>query len=292
MEIRMNSTCTVSAGAGQLLRRVTTVAVGLGLAAGVGVGPAGAVEAAAAPAVGTSVAQAPAVMAAAMTDEQIEAYIIAVYSDLFGRTPDPVGLATWTTALASGVPLRAVADSITGSAEFRFGLIGDAYQAFLQRDPDPAGQLDWLNRMGRGLTIQQLAAGFLASAEYYNRSNPGNVAGTVDVDELAQWIFDVYVDVLEREPGDDEIFHWISEMYPEETGRGTGPGLSREQVAMAFLMSTERLSTDIDAEYQWLLGRGLDPAGQSTWVTHIQNGTRFEAVIGSIISSPEYLSSL
>ena len=57
---------------------------------------------------------------------------------------------------------------------------------------------------------------------------------------------------------------------------------------MGFLLSTEYLSSVVDDYYWWLLGRGLDPTGQSTWVSAIQHGARDEQIIGGIIASEEY----
>jgi hypothetical protein len=57
---------------------------------------------------------------------------------------------------------------------------------------------------------------------------------------------------------------------------------------MGFLLSTERLRTVVDSHYRHLLGRGIDPAGQRTWVAVLQTGGRDEAMIGGIIASQEY----
>jgi Domain of unknown function (DUF4214) len=57
---------------------------------------------------------------------------------------------------------------------------------------------------------------------------------------------------------------------------------------MGFLLSTEHLNTVVTGYYQDLLGRGLDPSGQKTWVDILQAGGRNEAIIGGIIASDEY----
>ena len=59
---------------------------------------------------------------------------------------------------------------------------------------------------------------------------------------------------------------------------------------MGFLLSTERLTTVVDGEYQHLLGRRIDPSGRQTWVGLIQGGVRLEDVIGGIIASEEYFA--
>ena len=203
---------------------------------------------------------------------ELQQYVIRVYGDLFGRVPDPQGLETWTTALRAGAPRVAVAHAITGSTEFRSGLIRSSYLNFLSRGPEPAGLSFWLGEMGRGMTIQQMEGGFLASLEYYSRSGAND----------AEWVRRLYLDVLGRGADPAEVAYWVS--------RVDAPGVGRHGVAMGFLLSTERLTTVVDGEYQHLLGRRIDPSGRQTWVGLIQGGVRLEDVIGGIIASEEYFA--
>jgi subtilisin family serine protease len=202
----------------------------------------------------------------------ISLYVTSVYSHLFHRAPDPVGLATWTGALDRGTPRIAVANDITSSAEYRSGLITASYRTFLGRDPDPQGLQFWLGAMGGGLTIQQMEAGFVASPEFYQAAG-----GTPDT-----WVTSLYTHVLGRTPAPSEVAFWVARV---------AGGSTRTSVALGFLLSTEHLASVINGYYEDLLGRGIDPSGQSTWVAAIQRGTRIEAVIGAIIASPEYYST-
>lgn len=210
-------------------------------------------------------------VAAVPTVSDVQKYITHVYSDLFNRAPDPAGLATWTSALASGTPRVEVANAITSSTEYRTGLTTGSYQHYLGRGPDPEGLGFWLEKMSSGWTISQMESGFIASDEYYSKAG-----STPD-----GWVTKLYADVLGRTAAPSEVAFW--------TGQLAG-GASRSQVAMGFLLSTERLSTVVDGYYQHLLGRGLDPTGQSTWVGILQAGGRNEAIIGGIIASPEYFA--
>lgn len=242
---------------------------------------------------------------ASLVSDGVPEYLSAVYADLFGRDVDPTGAATWSTALRSGTPRRAVSDAITGSREFRTGLITSAYEWFLFREPEPTGLESWLREMDRGLTIQQMEAGFLGSDEYYQSVISPEAAQYPSMTMAAadEWIWAVYEDVLGREPSRDEADRWEEHLFHSIIYRGplTDPKtrrypkpsdfpvlMSRAEVALAILLSTERLSADLDGDYQWLLGRGLDPNGQATWVRQIQGGVRYEEVIGSIIASDEY----
>jgi len=203
------------------------------------------------------------------TGDPIGAYVTRVYSDLFGRVVDQGGLDTWSTALRSGTPRVAVANAITYSAEYRSRLITGSYATYLGRAPDSAGLGHWLGMMSQGMTIQQMEAGFLASPEYYGK------AGSTD----AGWVRKLYLHVLGRDAAAAEVDGWV---------RALSSGMGRGQVAMGFLLSTEHLTTVVDGYYRDLLGRGIDPSGQWSWVTAIQNGTRVEAIIGGIVASDEY----
>lgn len=207
------------------------------------------------------------------TGSTTQRYVGQVYADLFGRQPDPVGLATWTQALDSGTPRIAVANAITYSAEYRTRLISDSYATFLGRQPDPVGAAHWLRAMQAGMIIQEMESGFLASPEHYATS------GGTD----AAWVTRLYQQVLDRTPGQPEVTSWTTAL---------ARGASRQQVAMGFLLSTEHLTTVVDGHYVHLLGRHIDPTGARTWVGDIQRGARVEAVIGGIIASAEYYGRL
>jgi hypothetical protein len=199
----------------------------------------------------------------------VQRYITRVYADLFNRTPDPTGLASWTAKLNSGTPRVAVANAITSSTEYRSKLITGSYAHYLRRPPDAGGLKVWLAAMGHGMTVAQLESGFIASQEYYVKSGSTN----------AGWITKLYRDVLARSAAPSEIAGWTTHLRA---------GMRRDRVAVGFLLSTERLRTVVDGYYRHLLGRGIDPSGQRTWVGILQRGGRDEAIIGGIIASGEY----
>ncbi len=209
-------------------------------------------------------------VAPAVDQASIQSYVGRVYQDLFHRAPDPGGLASWTAALATGTPRSAVANSITSSDEFRGSLIDSAYATHLGRLPDASGRQYWLGRMAAGLTIQQLDAGFFASPEHYALS------GSTD----GAWVQRLYLDVLSRTASAPEIAYWSGRL---------ANGANRGTVAMGFLMSTEHLSTVVDAQYRLLLRRGGDALGVQAWVIQLQSGFRLEQIIGSIVASDEYV---
>ncbi|GIG30148.1 hypothetical protein Cma02nite_27480 [Cellulomonas marina] len=205
----------------------------------------------------------------AVVAEPVDAYVTHVYGDLFGRAPEPAGLAGWSQALRAGTPYSAVADAITASAEFRSGLIRESYLHYLGRSPDAAGAAGWLDAMGRGMPIQQMESGFIASQEYFLFSG-GTIEG---------WVEALYLDVLGREASPDEVAGWRTAIE-----RGAG----RAQVATGFLYSTEHLSTVVGAYYRELLHREADHSGVLGWVRALQAGERSERIVSGIVASPEY----
>jgi hypothetical protein len=197
-------------------------------------------------------------------------YISRVYRNLLQRNPDPTGLASWISVLQRGTPRIAVANGITNSAEFRGGLITDAYNKYLGRLPDAAGMSAWQGAMTRGWTDSRVASGLITSNEYYV------LAGSSD----AALVRRLYRNVLGRPGSATELASWVAKLRA---------GTRRDQVAMAFLLSNERLASEVDGYYLHLLGRAVDPAGQRGWVAILQAGGREEAVIGGIVSSQEYI---
>lgn len=195
--------------------------------------------------------------------------VSAIYRDLFGRSPDEAGLDTWSDLLRQGTPAGQVSNAITGSVEYRSGLIRHAYSEYLHRVPAQAEVDGWLAAFSRGLTPQQLEAGFAASDEFYNSN------GSADA-----WVAALYRLVLDREAQPFEVASWVGAMQQ---------GLSRYQVALGFELSREHLTTVLDGLYQQLLGRSLDPTGREGWIAALQGPVRLEQVVANIVGSPEYL---
>ncbi len=208
---------------------------------------------------------------AVASDSATGTYVTAVYHDLFGRNPDAAGLSTWSHSLESGTPVISVANAITSSDEFRARLITESYQTYLGRSPEPTGLANWLRFLRRGHTLQQMEAGFLAAPEYFTKAGGTN----------ADWVRELYSHVLGRSATSTEVRRWVGAI---------ASGNSRAHVAMGFLLSSEHLADVIDDYYQDLLGRGIDPSGRDTWVAAVQRGVRTEQIIGSIVSSSEYVN--
>jgi len=82
--------------------------------------------------------------------------VTELYVALFGRAPDGAGLGFWTGALASGVPIKTIAQSMYDSSESRplypafltnQEIIEKFYVNVLGRNPDAEGLAHWLKEM-------------------------------------------------------------------------------------------------------------------------------------------------
>ena len=202
---------------------------------------------------------------------QTQRYVARVYYDLFNRAPDATGLAGWTNRLDAFTPRAAVANAITSSGEYRSKLIAGSYAHYLLRAPDAGGLSANLAAMARGMTISQMEAGFIASPEYFLKAGSTN----------AKWVSKLYADVLGRAASPLEVSNWVALL---------NRGRTRSQVAIGFLLSSERLTTVVNGYYQQLLGRNLDASGKASTVAFLQRGGRNEVIIGGIIGSSEYFS--
>ncbi|MCW2621408.1 MAG: hypothetical protein JWL64_1010 [Frankiales bacterium] len=197
-----------------------------------------------------------------------ESLVSRIYLNLLGRNPDEAGLRYWSNAVLAGTPVGVVADSITRSTEFRSGVIAQDYQRYLNRTPSAAEVDFWLSQLNQGVTLGWLESFFASSQEFYDA-----VGGT---DET--WVQALYGVVLDREGSPSEVGYHVS---------GLAAGLSRFQVAGAFVLSSEHLGTVLDGYYRLLLDRPIDPSGRAWWTAVLQGGGRIEQVLAALVSSPE-----
>jgi hypothetical protein len=96
-------------------------------------------------------------------------WVNAMYQDLLGRRPDPVGEANWLYRLAHGARRLDVAHGFAASKERETLRIQADYRAYLGRDADPQGLANWLNAFLHGKTNEDLIAAFVGSDEYYRK---------------------------------------------------------------------------------------------------------------------------
>jgi hypothetical protein len=93
-----------------------------------------------------------------------DAFVVGLYNDVLGRTPDAAGQAGWTQALQTGASLSQVALAFLTTPEARQQVIDGYYQTFLNRPADAGGVAAWL---GSGLPVALIGEALLASDEYF-----------------------------------------------------------------------------------------------------------------------------
>jgi hypothetical protein len=203
-------------------------------------------------------------------DPQSQSLVTGLYYDLLQREPQQTEVDGWASQLTDGT--ISVSQAVAGflnSTEYRYDLIRNDYETYLNRNPDPVGRANWFSDLQSGLNAQQLLAGMTSSQEYF--ANHGASA--------AGWLTGLYQDLLGRSPDAAGLQAW-EHMLQRGTPRWT--------VANDFIHSSEAEQVQIAQAYQNLLGRAPDPAGAAAWAAAMGQGLTLEQLNQGIASSQEY----
>ncbi len=192
-------------------------------------------------------------------------YVQNVYGLLLDRVSDGQ---MWVNLLDSGTSPAFVVQEIEGSSEYLKDLVNGLYLHYLNR-PGESSALDmWANMLANGVTIEQVTEDLVSSAEYFSLhggTNAGFVAG-------------LYEDILGRTASAGDIQGWVNAL---------NNGVTRDAVAVAFLVSREYRIRLVDSYYNEFLRRPADPAGQAAAVAALAAGAPDQEVLASIFGSPE-----
>jgi hypothetical protein len=96
-------------------------------------------------------------------------FLTALYNDLLGRAPDPVGLNDFGQQLDAGVPRTTIAHVIYLSPEGLTRLINYFYVRYLGRSVDALGLQNNSATMAAGATEEFVINGLVSSQEFYDR---------------------------------------------------------------------------------------------------------------------------
>jgi hypothetical protein len=153
-----------------------------------------------------------------LTDEQLEAgfigsteyiqnhggtgsaWVVGMYHDLLGRSPDAAGLAYWLDQLKQGAAPSSIAYGFAASAEREGQRVTVDYQQYLGRTPAPSEVNYWVNQFLSGKTNEQVISGFVASQEDFQQH----------YNDVRDWIFGAYESTLGRLPDAAGLDHWMS----------------------------------------------------------------------------------
>ncbi|MGN6272339.1 MAG: DUF4214 domain-containing protein [Protaetiibacter sp.] len=173
-------------------------------------------------------------------------FIVAIFVDFLGRTPDDAAIRAWDWLLQSGRTRASLAADIVYSEEYRAARISDAYYQQLGRAPDATGLAYWLSVTRRGgLPIDEVSHYFLRSDEYY-----ASIGGSPE-----QFVESVYQTMLARSATATDQEYWA----PIVAEHG------REAVVWAIYNSPESSYRRVNAMYQKLLARDADENGKLYW---------------------------
>jgi SpoIID/LytB domain protein len=182
-----------------------------------------------------------------VTQAQATKLVQALYQDILGRQPDPVGLNTWTSAVMAGGDTTPVAGGIVMSYERLNTFVRRQYAQALNRQPDPVGTDHWIRKLQQGMSVPELQVQVYASQEGFNVLGGG---------DLYTWVDGVYRGVLGRSASEGDRVYWVAQMQN---------GGDRWTVARAIILSDEAALLRLNEYYQLMLGRNADPAGISTY---------------------------
>jgi hypothetical protein len=96
------------------------------------------------------------------------------------------------------------------------------------------------------------------------------------------FVTSLYLDLLQRTPSASEVQGWVNLM---------SAGLSAQQVALDFTMSSEYRNLLITQDYQTYLGRPPEAAALASWNAQLQQGMTDTQLASSLLASTEYFNN-
>ncbi len=190
-----------------------------------------------------------------------QSYIQALYHQFLQRDATPQEIAAWEPALSMPGGQVFVANGIIRSREAYTVLVRSWYVHYLGRAAQNGEEQGWVNALLQGLTQEVVLSTFLNSLEYYQK------AGGTD----AGFIRKLFLDLLGRAPGNNEVFLWEQSLLM--VGRGG--------VSWLVLESQEYRSKFVTNLYQTLFMRPATPAEAAAWALSPFDLTTLEVLVAS-----------
>jgi hypothetical protein len=196
-------------------------------------------------------------------------FVVSLYQDLLGRTPQGHESDSWVTQATSG-DTAGVVNGILGSVEYQTDVVNAAYASYLRRGPDGPGKGFFMGELANNTDQTMMIEQFLTSSEYHN-----NAADVL-------WLRRLYLDVLGRD-GDphNELSSWLSLLESGQT---------HSTVAAQILSSNEPYTNLVAQLYNGLLGRAPDAPGAAFMLSDLQANGQSARVVADIIGSSEYFN--
>jgi uncharacterized repeat protein (TIGR01451 family) len=205
---------------------------------------------------------------------QNEKFVAQVYRDLLHRTPDAMGLASWSDVLDNAGARSQVVLAIESSPEYLGDQVDSAYGRLLHRAADAAGRAAFLQFLESGGTIEQMDALIAGSPEYFQTRGGSSNDGFLTA---------LYQDALARPVDAGGRASW---------DKALAGGSTRTQVATLIFGSPEYKADLVSNYYSSYLRRPADSVGLSTWVPQLLGGATDAQVIADILASDEYFTRI
>jgi hypothetical protein len=205
-------------------------------------------------------------------------FIDQAFQDVLGRAIDPVGLNGFLN-LAETIPHTAIVNAVDHSTEYDTNLVEGYYARLLPSHgtPTSAEVQGWVFALEHTLTDEQAIADFVGSGEYFVDNGGTNTL----------FLQAAFNDILGRPIDNPSLQGFLNQLQN---------GMSRTAVAFEILSSpeyrTDLLTKSTHANpnpfYPTFLNRAPTPTEINNWLTLFSQGATDEAVISSIVASPEH----
>jgi hypothetical protein len=206
-------------------------------------------------------------------------FINQAYQDVLGRPADPTGIGGFLN-LAETTPHATLANQLDHSIEYDSHLISSYYTRLLPGHTPTSSEISaWVFALQHTLTDEEVAAQFIGSPEYFVLNGGDN----------SNWLNAAYMDILGRPVDAASRPAYLAELQA---------GVPRSTVALQILSSTEYerdlLTTHThttpygDSLYQHFLHRDPTSAEITAGLTSFAQGATDEAIISSLVASPEH----
>jgi hypothetical protein len=198
------------------------------------------------------------------------AYVQSLYLDVLNRAGSADEVNGWLQLIAAGMTRDTVAKGFWESPEHRRLEVDGYYGTYLHRLAGPDEENWWGAAFLGGATERDVIRGFVTSREYLS-TRKGDV----------EFVTGLYQDVLGRPAQPDEVTGWLNVL---------DSGVSRGEVAVAFLDSREWANHVVSDLYLTLLNRQADPGGEAFWANALSSGATVTSIAELFLTSDEYSS--
>jgi autotransporter-associated beta strand protein len=214
-----------------------------------------------------------------------QAFIAQLFRDLLHREAGPSELANWTNFVNMGVSRTTIVTILESSFEYKSDVVTAEFVHYLHRTPSMNEVLPYVSFLNAGGTDEQVASFLIGSPEYFVNRGGGTLTGFINA---------LYLDALNRPADQNALNAWLP---PLQTG------VSRQQVAVTILGSSEYLGDTVESFYERYLHRAGTTAELHAWVSAMQagsvpvfaigqHGLTDEQVIAALLGSTEYFNNL